>query len=80
MLSKAAETTPVTVPARTRSAAVPAIAGVLAPFAGIAWPWYVLIGTTITVATGVASSFTHHAPGKNAGAAANGRPRVQPNE
>ena len=26
---------------------------------GIAWPWYVLIGTTITFAVGVLSSFTH---------------------
>jgi len=25
---------------------------------GIAWPWYVLIGTTITVATGWLSSLT----------------------
>jgi solute:Na+ symporter, SSS family len=27
--------------------------------AAIAWPWYVLIGSTITVAVGVASSYTH---------------------
>lgn len=27
--------------------------------AGIAWPWYVLIGTTITFAVGVLSSLTH---------------------
>jgi Na+/proline symporter len=25
----------------------------------IAWPWYVLIGTTITLATGIVSSWTH---------------------
>ncbi|HET9426006.1 MAG TPA: sodium:solute symporter, partial [Gemmatimonadaceae bacterium] len=30
---------------------------VLEPLAGIAWPWYVLIGTTITFLTGVLSSF-----------------------
>jgi SSS family transporter len=29
----------------------------LEPLAGIAWPWYVLIGTTITFAVGVLSSF-----------------------
>jgi SSS family transporter len=28
----------------------------------IAWPWYVLIGTTITFATGVVSSLTHEKP------------------
>ena len=28
----------------------------------IAWPWYVLIGTSITMLTGVLSSFTHPAP------------------
>ena len=41
--------------------AVPSLAGALAPFRAIAWPWFVLIGTTITVATGVVSSFTHRA-------------------
>ncbi|MBI2795149.1 MAG: sodium/solute symporter [Gemmatimonadetes bacterium] len=43
--------------------ALPALAAPLAPFGGIAWPWYVLIGTTITVATGVLSSCTHEAGG-----------------
>ena len=28
----------------------------------IAWPWYVLIGTTITMIVGMLSSFTHSAP------------------
>jgi hypothetical protein len=28
----------------------------------IAWPWYVLIGTTITMIVGIASSFTHPPP------------------
>ena len=34
----------------------------LAPLGRIAWPWYVLIGTTITFATGTLSSMTHPAP------------------
>ena len=42
----------------------PALAGPLAPFIGIAWPWFVLIGTTITLATGILSSLTHAAPAK----------------
>jgi len=40
----------------------PALAEPLAPFASIAWPWYVLIGTTITMLTGMLSSLTHAAP------------------
>ena len=28
----------------------------------IAWPWYVLIGTSITMIVGILSSFTHPAP------------------
>jgi solute:Na+ symporter, SSS family len=44
------------------SAAVPALAPALAPVSHIAWPWYVLIGTTITLVVGVLSSFTHSAP------------------
>ncbi|MBX7119968.1 MAG: sodium:solute symporter [Gemmatimonadaceae bacterium] len=43
-------------------AAFPALAGPLAPVTGIAWPWFVLIGTAITLATGILSSFTHAAP------------------
>ena len=38
---------------------IPALAPSLAPFAGIAWPWYVLIGTSITFITGMLSSYTH---------------------
>ena len=34
----------------------------LAPFARIAWPWYVLIGTSITMIVGGLSSLTHPAP------------------
>lgn len=36
--------------------AIPALSGVLAPFARIAWPWYVLIGTSITMIVGMATS------------------------
>ena len=42
--------------AKQITAAVPALAVPLAPFVGIAWPWYVLIGTTLTVSAGVLSS------------------------
>ena len=45
--------------AKQMSAFAPGLAPTLRPFAAIAWPWYVLIGTTITVAVGVLSSFTH---------------------
>ena len=40
----------------------PALAGPLEPLTRIAWPWYVLIGTSITMATGIISSFTHSEP------------------
>ena len=35
------------------------MSGILTPFSKIAWPWYVLIGTTITMLVGMLSSFTH---------------------
>jgi SSS family transporter len=38
------------------SATLPPIAPLLAPVRGIAWPWFVLIGTSLTFATGVVSS------------------------
>lgn len=41
---------------------VPALAPTLAPVAGIAWPWFVLIGTSITMLVGIASSYTHPVP------------------
>lgn len=41
--------------------AVPALATPLAPVIGIAWPWYVLIGTSVTLLVGIGSSFTHTA-------------------
>jgi SSS family transporter len=37
------------------------LSGPLAPFANIAWPWYVLIGTTITLAAGSVSALSHPA-------------------
>jgi SSS family transporter len=43
--------------AKQLTAAIPALSGALGPFVGIAWPWYVLIGTVITVTTGVLVSF-----------------------
>jgi solute:Na+ symporter, SSS family len=48
--------------ARPISAAYPPLASTLAPFAGIAWPWYVLIGTAITLLVGILSSLTHPKP------------------
>ena len=49
--------------ARQVSGWVPGLAGVLGPFGRIAWPWYVLIGTSITLAVGIVSSYTHPQPG-----------------
>ena len=43
-------------------AAFPSLASALGPFASIAWPWYVLIGTAITLAVGMLSSMTHPMP------------------
>jgi Na+/proline symporter len=43
-------------------AAYPSLASLLGPFASIAWPWYVLIGTAITITAGILSSYTHPAP------------------
>jgi solute:Na+ symporter, SSS family len=34
----------------------------LQPLSAIAWPWYVLIGTSITLVVGIISSFTHAPP------------------
>jgi SSS family solute:Na+ symporter len=48
--------------AKQISAAVPALAGALQPVSTIAYPWYVLIGTTITLSVGILSSLTHGAP------------------
>ena len=48
--------------ARQISAAYPGLAETLGPLARIAWPWYVLIGTSITMLVGILSSLTHPAP------------------
>jgi Na+/proline symporter len=48
--------------AKQIAAAVPSLTDALGPFARVAWPWYVLIGTTLTLLVGIASSFTHDAP------------------
>jgi hypothetical protein len=48
--------------AKQMTAAVPALGPTLRGVATIAWPWYVLIGTTITVAVGILSSLTHPPP------------------
>jgi Na+/proline symporter len=40
--------------------------GFLIAMSRIAWPWYVLIGTMITMVVGILSSFTHKAPAKAA--------------
>ena len=48
--------------AKPISAAYPSLSSTLAPFRNIAWPWYVLIGTSITLAVGITSSFTHPMP------------------
>jgi Na+/proline symporter len=52
------------------SAAFPALAPTLAPFTRIAWPWYVLIGTSLTFATGLLASLTHSADDTARGARA----------
>jgi solute:Na+ symporter, SSS family len=41
---------------------VPVLASSLAPLGRIAWPWYVLIGTSITLLVGIIASLTHPAP------------------
>src|SRR5687767_13921430 len=40
----------------------PAFSDTLTSLSRIAWPWYVLIGTSITMVVGILSSFTHPAP------------------
>lgn len=41
---------------------IPSLSDALGPLATIAWPWYVLIGTSITMLTGILSSYTHPYP------------------
>ncbi len=50
--------------AKPLSSAYPGFADTLAPLGRIAWPWYVLIGTTITMIVGILSSYTHPAPSR----------------
>ncbi len=40
----------------------PSVQDTLTTLSRIAWPWYVLIGTTITMSVGMLSSLTHPAP------------------
>jgi SSS family transporter len=49
--------------ARQLSAAYPWLASTLGPLANIAWPWYVLIGTTITMTAGTLSSYVRGSRG-----------------
>jgi len=48
--------------AKPIAAAAPSLAPTLAPVTGIAYPWFVLIGVTITLVVGIISSFTHPMP------------------
>ena len=59
---------------------VPSLAPTLGGLATIAWPWYVLIGTGITLAAGILSSLTHPTPTARARVAHGGVPdtEVQP--
>ena len=51
--------------AKPIASAYPSLASTLGPFASIAWPWYVLIGTTITLVVGILSSLTHPEPARS---------------
>lgn len=48
--------------ARQLSTWYPGMADALGPFARIAWPWYVLIGTSITMIVGITASFVFPRP------------------
>ncbi|HVA56709.1 MAG TPA: sodium:solute symporter [Gemmatimonadaceae bacterium] len=48
--------------AKPLASAYPSLAAMLGPLGAIAWPWYVLIGTTITLLTGTLSSLTRPGP------------------
>ena len=45
--------------AKQLTAAYPGMTAALGPFANVAWPWYVLIGLTITFTTGSLLALTH---------------------
>jgi Na+/proline symporter len=53
--------------AKPLAAGYPSLSDALGPLARIAWPWYVLIGTSITLLVGVLSSFTHAPVGAERG-------------
>ena len=48
--------------AKPLAATYPGVFGALSAVANIAWPWYVLIGTTITLVVGSVSALTHRSP------------------
>ncbi|HMI49742.1 MAG TPA: sodium:solute symporter [Gemmatimonadaceae bacterium] len=48
--------------AKPLMAEFPSLTGALTPISHIAFPWYVLIGTTFTMGVAILSSFTHPAP------------------
>ena len=48
--------------AKPMMALAPSMTGFLTPLSKIAFPWYVLIGTSFTMGIGILSSFTHPAP------------------
>jgi SSS family solute:Na+ symporter len=48
--------------ARQLTPVFPSFTETLTALSRIAWPWYVLIGTTITMIVGILSSFTHPTP------------------
>ena len=50
--------------AKPITAAYPSLTSTLAPVSGIAYPWFVLIGVTITLVVGTISSFTHPMPAR----------------
>ena len=47
--------------AKPLTAAYPSMGAMLGPFANIAWPWFVLIGTTITISVGSLSALRNPA-------------------
>ena len=50
--------------AKPIAGAYPRLTSTLAPVTGIAYPWFVLIGVTITLVVGIISSFTHPMPAR----------------
>lgn len=60
--------------AKQLSASYPSLAATLGPLARVAWPWYVLIGTSITVVIGMLSSLSHPLRPRAALAAASTKP------